>query len=290
MKKIVASILTLTLVLTAAIAVSAAPNVTGKVTTSLSMQKPGQDATKVEVNLNGKVDSNVDYGMTLRKDNQPVNSDPQTILFDQAYFTVNDKMGTVQIGRFQNNPTIMGDDRDLMYYHSLQNIEAPLVFKVTPNMGKDIDLSGSFMPRSQTVINEDGKSVAEGAGAYQISADYKLPMATVGFTYQQLKVPGKAAGLVWQFQVQPVNYLKIDAEVGKESLTNNNAAVVGATFTAGKIAVRGEYDMKDENVLASNTQSWMGKVTYNFSKNLFADIKTGSKYTQSTAMEVGYRF
>lgn len=267
MKKLIASILGLTLVLSAAIAVSAAPNVSGEVAYKINFQDSA-DLLQTDVDLAGSLNANTNYKIVLEKADSDI-SNPVSI--DEASFTYKNDLGEIEAGYFEYNPTVM----DMMDTRSLDEMKAPVAVKITPNLGEKLNVSVGFQPR------EEGNF---GAGSYQVEADYNFNFATVGLNYQNRK--DDEAGLVWQVTAQPLDNLKVYGEFGEEVGSDDQAALVGALLTVDKLSVRGEFDLEDESTADGN--GWAAKVGYNFTPNMLAEFQTGSDETSQ--MRVKYTF
>ncbi|GEM_PF-786854 len=252
MKKIIAPILTLTMVFSTAIAVSAAPVVSGEVEYKITEHT---NVLETEISLDGKLDTNIDYNVTL-------NSDFVDLLqVDEASLTYKNDLFSVQVGQFGNNPSVM----DMMDGANFHEMKAPLAVNISPNLGEKINLEIGVQPYE--TLDGMGQVVADN-GAYQIELDYNItPMVTVGVNYQDLKTGGDAA-LVWQVEAKPIDSVTIYGEYGNPVNSSEEQALIGAAYTQEKFSVRGEYNVDSED--------WAAKVGYNVTKNISAEFQTDS--------------
>jgi len=263
MKKFIAPILTLTMVFSTAIAVSAAPAISGEVEYKLTEHA---SALETEISMDGKLNTNIDYNLTLESDLMDL------VQVDEASLTYKSDLVTVQVGQFGNNPSVM----DMMDGANFHEMKAPFAVNISPNLGEKINLEIGV--QSYETVGDLGQVEADN-GAYQIELDYKIsPMITVGVNYQDLKT-GDAA-LVWQVEAQPTESVTIYGEYGNPVNTSDEQALIGAAYTQDKVSVRGEYNLDNDD--------WAAKVGYNVTKNISAEFKTNS--ADFNQLTLGYTF
>ena len=295
MKKLVTSVVTFALVLSTAVAVSAAPNVNGSVTYGIDKDNDGLQGV---INFDGQLSPSLDYHTQLKSamDTDPNSTDNmstsdkllgnenlQDITLKGASFTYKNKLADVTVGKFAYNPTVM-----TIMDTSTYEMNAPLAVKIAPKVGKNIDLAFGFQPR------QDSNDPAFGDNAYQVEAGYNFGIASVGVNYQKLDSDHDGA-LVWQASAQPLKNLNVYGEVGKENGDAYNdqkdVAKIGALFTMDKFYARGEYNDK-----ATDLESkWATRIGYNFTNNLSAEVRSWAKsenkvYDQYNQVRVNYNF
>lgn len=247
MKKFIAPLLTLTMVFSTAIAVSAAPNVSGSV--SYKMTDDHTSNLETKVNFGGQLNANTDYLVTLKKSDSTATFDQ--VYIDEASLTNTNKFGQIQFGQFKYNPTVM----DIMDTTNFEEMKTAVAVKITPNLGENLHFAVGYQP------NADG---AFGQDAVQAELDYKFSVVTLGVNYQDLNQGGDA-GLVWQAEIQPVEYLKIYGEYGNKAGSDDDQGLVGALLTNGKLGVRGEYNTDNDD--------WGAKLTYNITNNISTEFE-----------------
>lgn len=262
MKKFIAPILTLTMVFSTAIAVSAAPNISGEVDYKLTEHT---SALETEIKMDGKLDTNIDYNVTLESDLIDL------VQVDEASLTYKSDLVDVQVGQFGNNPSVM----DMMDGANFHEMKAPIAVNISPNLGENINLEIGFQPYE--TVGGFGQVVADN-GAYQVELDYKMSMVTVGLNYQDLKT-GDAA-LVLQVEAQPTESVTIYGEYGNPVNSSDEQALIGAAYTQDKLSVRGEYNLDNDD--------WAAKVGYNVTRNISAEFETDS--ADFNQLTLGYTF
>lgn len=261
MKKLIVSILSLTLVLSAAITVSAAPNVSGDV--SYELRDDHTNGLEANIYLDGQLNNNIDYNVTLNKDEATME---EPVRLDEASFTYTNDLFQVQMGQFAYNPTVM----DIMDTTNFHEMKAPFAVKVTPNLGENIHVALGYQPYAEGVFEE---------GAFQAEADYKLAMVTLGVNYQDLQ-DDSDAGLVWQVEAEPTENVKIYGEYGNQAGTDVDQGLIGAALAKEKFGVRGEYNFDSE--------VWAAKVGYNVTENILTEFQTDSD--ENSQLKVKYTF
>lgn len=254
MKKIIASILGLSMVFTAAIAVSAAPTVSGEVVYKANFEnKTPADKNLLEgkVNFGGQLDSKTDYKLTLKKGDSLMT---EPIMIDEASFTHKFDAATVQAGFFGYNPTVM----DIMD-NSTKEMKAPFAVKVMPNLGENLKVAVGVLPR-------ENDSATLGDWAYQLEADYVMDTVSLGVNYQNDRIAGNDAGLTFQVTAQPVKNVQVYGEFG-QATGGADVSKIGGVYSNEKISLRGEYDMEDGN-------NWAAKAGYKFTSNISGEFET----------------
>lgn len=279
MKKLVTSIVTLSLVLSTAVAVSAAPNVNGNVVYGIDKDNAGIEAV---INFDGQLGQNLDYHTQIKKGMDKIGNeltDPTYgINLEEASFTYKNQLADVTVGKFAFNPSVM-----TIMDNSTEEMNAPLAVKIAPKLGKNINLALGFQPR-QNGIDSEFKD-----NAYQVEADYNFGVASIGVNYQKLDSDQDGA-LVWQATAQPLKNLNIYGEIGKDN-NDQDVAKVGALFTMNKFYARGEYDTE-----ATDSQSkWATRIGYNFTNNLSTEVRSWAEsedegVEQYNQVRVNYTF
>ncbi len=274
MKKLFATVLSLTLVFSTAMAVSAAPVVSGEVSYGIDEDNDGYEAI---INFDGQLQSNLDYHAQLKKDMNTIGTalDPtvtDTPSLNELSFTYKSNLMDVRVGKFDYNPSVMTimDDSTL-------EMNAPLAIKVSPKITENLNLSLGYLPKEEGDFQDN---------SYQVEADYNLGIASVGVNYQKSNDDQDGA-LVWQVEAQPFEALKLYGEVGKGT-QEEDIAKVGALVTMNKFYVRGEYDTE---ALAGNAE-WATRVGYNFTNNLSTELRSwgGNDTDQYNQLRVKYVF
>lgn len=261
MKKLIVSILSLTLAFSAAITVSAAPNVSGDV--SYEFRDDHTNGLEANIYFDGQLNNNIDYNVTLNKDEVDMN---EPVRIDEASFTYTNDLFQVQMGQFAYNPTVM----DIMDEANFHEMKAPFAVKVTPNLGEKVHVALGFQPYAQDNFDE---------GAFQAEVDYKLAMVTLGVNYQDLQ-DGSDAGVVWQVEADPTENIKIYGEYGNKAGTDLDQGLIGAALATEKFGVRGEYNFESE--------VWAAKVGYNVTENIVTEFETDSD--ENNQLKVKYMF
>ncbi len=253
MKKLLTSIVTFSLVVSTAVAVSAAPNVNGEVQFGMGLTGSIQDDASAQgiINFDGQLDKNLDYHLQLKRDMAQTTDE---INLHEASFTYKNKLADIQVGQFEYNPSVM-----TIMDSSTQEMLAPVAIKVMPKVGENINLAIGYQPKADSDFN---------AGAYQVEADYNLGIASVGVNYQKNEANPEDS-LVWQVSAQPTKNVNVYGEYGKD-FNDADVAKVGALVNVNKAYVRGEYDME----AADNQAAWATRVGYNFTNNLSTELRT----------------
>ncbi len=259
MKKLLTSIVTFSLVVSTAVAVSAAPNVNGEVSYKMGLTGSIQDNASFEgkINFDGQLDKNLDYHLQLKRgmdQTDNLGNTTDSISLHEASFTYKNKLADIQVGQFEYNPSVM-----TIMDSSTQEMLAPVAIKVMPKVGENINLAIGYQPKADSDFN---------AGAYQVEADYNFGIASVGVNYQKNEANPEDS-LVWQVTAQPTKNVNVYGEYGKD-FNDNDVAKVGASVNVNKAYVRGEYDME----AADNQSAWATRLGYNFTNNLSTELRT----------------
>lgn len=263
MKKIIASILGLTLVFTTAIAVSAAPTVSGEVSYKLMLEGNEQDSLEGKVNFDGQLNPKTDYKLVLKGSEADA-----SVGIDEASFTHKADIATIQAGFFGYNTSII----DMLAKPSPEDMKAPIGIKVSPNLGEKLQVGIGILPRSEGAFTEDF--------AYQVEANYVMDMVSLGVNYQTRRIEDQDPALTWEVTATPVESVQIYGEFG-QAIGGADLAVVGAKYSNEKLSLRGEYDLE-------NDSTWAAKVNYNFTENISGEFKTDS--ADDTYAKLTYTF
>lgn len=261
MKKFMAGIISLIMVFAVAITVSAAPNVSGKV--EIEVDNERQSNLKTEVDFSGQLNESLDYNFELQGDTVGTTN---PVIVDEASLTYTNELGQIQFGRFSYNTSVM----DIMDTANVRTMKDNAAIKASTNIGENMYAAIGYQIA-------EGNGFAE--GAYQAEFDYSLPMITLGVNYQNFNDDSEA-GLVWQAEVQPFDFLTVYGEYGNKTGTEDDQALVGAVAKHDSLGVRGEYNME--------TEDWAAKVGYNVTNNLLAEYQYNSNETSD--FTVIYKF
>ncbi len=288
MKKLLVSLLTLSLVFAVVASVSAAaPVVTGKLAfeTYENADPTGlQQWGDVRFFFNGDIDETTNYSVALQYTSNG------TFKVREAFATYKTGVGNVSFGKIRVIPTIADLTDGIAPNFGDGITSAPFVLKYgydvneTTNLGLTVvagqngDSSSTGTYKNGTVVND---SFTE-AGAFVAEAHTKVSIFNLGANYQY---EGKGdAGYAVQVSTSLFDSLNLWAEAGKladksKALSDDQteAYLFGFSYTIGKVTFEAEKQFNDDAILYGGNQ-WGAKIGYALTDNVSIEYLRSSNY------------
>lgn len=252
MRKVITGILCLSMVFALGISVSAAPTISGEV--EIGVVEGRTDKLETGIDFQGKLAPQFQYDLRLESDTDDYIDNSVNI--GEASLTYINDLGQVKFGKFAYNPSVM----DMMDEENLREMNGNSIVKLSTEFGETgISAAVGYQISAGNGFDE---------GAYQAEVDYKfLDNYKIGLNYQDLN-DGSDAGVVFQIEAQPLEFLKLYGEIGNATGTDDNRTLLGVLATYEQLSACGEYN--------TDSDEWAAKIGYQVTDNLKAEYQHNS--------------